>query len=172
MKQFLSLFVIPALLFCVSCSTKDTGSMKEPQSYEEMEAQRILQLAREDVQNARAQIIDETMELTDEQKKVFWPIYSEYEKEFEKIGDERISILMDYADNIDAMTDKKAKELADRSIKARMDRVNLMKKYHEKMSKALGPVTAARFLQVENMINLIVDIQIASEVPLMGDSPQ
>jgi hypothetical protein len=35
------------------------------------------------------------------------------------------------------------------------------------MSKALGPVTAARFTQVENKIGLLIDLQISSQIPLV-----
>ena len=49
-------------------------------------------------------------------------------------------------------------------------RLALKKKYFEKIGKALAPVVAAKFLQLENVINNLIDIQIAAELPLI-ESP-
>jgi hypothetical protein len=39
-------------------------------------------------------------------------------------------------------------------------------KYYEKFKTALSAKTAARFLQVENQILLILDLQIAASLPI------
>ncbi len=36
----------------------------------------------------------------------------------------------------------------------------------KKFSKALSPKTAAKFFQVENQIQMLIDLKIASELPL------
>ena len=46
-------------------------------------------------------------------------------------------------------------------------RVKLMRNYYKKFSKALSPKMAAKFLQVENQIWMLMDVQIASELPLV-----
>jgi hypothetical protein len=46
-------------------------------------------------------------------------------------------------------------------------RTKLKKKYFKKFEKALSAVVAAKFVQVENQINLLIDLQIASELPLI-----
>ena len=47
------------------------------------------------------------------------------------------------------------------------DRAKLRKKYWKRFKKALPATLAARFLQLEHQIELLVDLQIASEVPLI-----
>ncbi len=113
------------------------------------------------------EIRDTLMELSPEQEKIFNPIFKRYEDEFKKIGNERLSIILEFEENCASMTDLKAKELAKRSIDVRKERLKLMEKYYNKFSIALDPIVAARFLQLENYINLIVDIQIAEEIPLI-----
>ena len=61
----------------------------------------------------------------------------------------------------------KAKELMDRSIKLTEQRVKLQKKYYKEFQKVLPAIKATRFIQVDNQINLLLDLQIASEVPLV-----
>ena len=47
------------------------------------------------------------------------------------------------------------------------NRTDLKKKYFERFREALSPIQAARFLQTENQINLLIDLQIASQIPLI-----
>lgn len=167
MKHFIQFFIISAVIFSISCAPKQQSTVEEPETYEDIEVQWLIEFARADMRDARAQIVKENMVLSEYQEKIFWPIFNNYQEEFKNIGDERLAIIKEYASNQDFMTSKKADELARRSIDVRTQRLDLMKKYYSKMSKELDSVVAARFLQVENLINLVIDLQIASEVPLM-----
>ncbi len=64
------------------------------------------------------------------------------------------------------MTDEKASEILKKSFKNRKDELGLLEKFSKKVAKALDPVTAARFVQVENTLNLLIDLQLAGEIPL------
>jgi hypothetical protein len=50
------------------------------------------------------------------------------------------------------------------------DRLSLWKKYQKKISKAVSPMRAAQFLQVEHQMALFIDLSIASEMPVLGGS--
>ena len=113
------------------------------------------------------EIRDTLMELSPEQEEIFDPIFKQYQDEFKKIGNERFSIIFEFKEDYTSMSDSKANELAKRSIEVRKERLNLMEKYYNKFSTALDPIVAARFLQLENYINLILDTQIAEEVSLI-----
>jgi len=65
------------------------------------------------------------------------------------------------------MTDEKAKELVDRALRLEGKRTKLKKKYFKKFDKVLPSKTVAKFFQLENQINLLIDLQIASELPLI-----
>ena len=58
--------------------------------------------------------------------------------------------------------------LAQKWFKNMQDRLDLWKKYHKKISKAVSPMRAAQFLQVEHQMALLIDVNIASEMPVMG----
>lgn len=131
-----------------------------------------LELVRSDLQNQKVQLVTAAMELSDEASKVFWPIYREYQLELSKIGDRRIALLKEYAENIETLSNEKTAELMEKWFSRQQDRLDLLKKYYEKMSKELSALEAARFVQVEAQIQALVDVQIGAQVPLVGTKPQ
>lgn len=130
------------------------------------------ELMREDIKTQKVAIMTEAMQLGGEQADVFWPIYREYTSELDKLVDRRIALIKDYAANFTTMTDEKAKEIADASFRLQEDRLKLQKQYYKQVEKELGGVIAARFIQTERIINDMMNLQIAAELPLIqkGDA--
>jgi len=128
----------------------------------------FIELLRQDLKTQKVAIITETMNFNEEESNAFWPVYREYDFEATKLADERIAIIKDYADNYEKMTDAKAKELIERSMKNEENRLKLRKKYFKEFLKVLPAIKAARFAQVDNQISLLLNLQIASELPLVS----
>jgi hypothetical protein len=42
-----------------------------------------------------------------------------------------------------------------------------MRKYYKQMSREISPTVAARFVQIENQLGDLIDLQVASELPLI-----
>jgi Spy/CpxP family protein refolding chaperone len=124
-------------------------------------------LLRSDVQAQKTDVIAHTMQLTDAQSQAFWPLYREYAGKQQAIGDQRVKLIKDYADSYDTMDDAKADELAGRMIKFDDARTKLRAEYYPKFKKAIGAKQAAKFLQVDNRLTLLVDLQIATAVPII-----
>ena len=130
------------------------------------QGEQYLELIRQDLKTAKTAYMTEGMALTTEQGNVFWPIYREYQTDLAKIGDRRIANIKDYAEHYEALTGEKASEIIKNSFKSRKDALSLLEKTAKKVSKEVDPVTAARFVQVENTLNLLIDLQLAGEIPL------
>jgi hypothetical protein len=128
----------------------------------------FIELLRQDLKTQKVAIITEAMEFSEAESNVFWPVYRKFDFDLSKLGDDRISIIKDYAENFENMTNEKAKELMDRSLKNQESVLKLRKKYFKDFQKILPAIKAARFMQVENQIGLLVDLQIASELPLVS----
>ena len=62
---------------------------------------------------------------------------------------------------------EKAAEIAAAWFKIQEDATKLLKKYHRKVEKAVSAGIAARFIQVENQIGLLLQLQAAAEIPLI-----
>ena len=125
-----------------------------------------VQLMRSDIRAQKVAIITEVMDFSEEEDAKFWPVYREYEAELGKINDARLSLINDYATNYDTLTDAVADRLAKGALDVEGQRTALKTKYYDRFKSALSAKTAARFLQVENQILLLLDLQIASALPL------
>ena len=125
----------------------------------------VLETLRSDVRAERVAIVTEQMMLTEKQAEVFWPIYRDMEYEINKLTDRRIALIKDYADNFGSMTDKKAKEIMKESFAIREKYIGIEKKYYRKFSKALDPITAAKFIQINNELKMMIDLQISAGLP-------
>ena len=97
----------------------------------------------------------------------FWPIYNEYDAELKRTGEQKLAMIKKYSDNYENMTDEVADELIRDAVRIDQQRHDLKVKYHGRMKEALGSVSAARFLQIENQLLMLIDLQIASSLPVI-----
>ena len=126
-----------------------------------------VELLKSDVRTQKVAIISKALQFTNEESSAFWPVHREYELELSKIIDDRIELINNYVQNYDNLTDEKARELARKVFALEKKRTKLKKKYFKRFERALSATIAAKFIQVENQINLLIDLQIASKLPLI-----
>jgi len=126
-----------------------------------------VELLRSDVKTKKVAILTELMQLNDDQSAKFWPIYREYDFELQKLNDQKLAGIKEYAKNYQSMTDEKANELALLALALENKRNDLKKLYYEKVRDQLGGIIGARFLQIENQMLMVVDLQIASSLPIV-----
>lgn len=72
-----------------------------------------------------------------------------------------------YAANFETMTDEKADAFFKESLAIDRDRVTVREKYVRKIRGVLPAIKAARFFQIENKLDAIINIALASEIPLV-----
>ena len=72
----------------------------------------------------------------------------------------------EYSKTYDRLTDATADALAKTALDLEARRHALKVKYYDRLKTVLSAKTAARFLQVENQILLLLDLQIASSLPI------
>ena len=135
----------------------------------EKNIQEYIELMRSNVRDQKSQIMGAVMQLNVDDAAKFWPIYAEYDAELTKLNNLRVENIQDYARNYSQMTDAKADELIQRSLDYQKQRGELLAKYYQVMKQSLGAITAARFLQVEHQLLLIIDLQIASSLPIVEE---
>jgi hypothetical protein len=110
------------------------------------------------------------MELNDQQSAIFWPIYREYQAEQTKLTADKLALVADYSQNFSNMTEERADQLAQRIMQLDEKRMALREKYYATMKKALSSTIAVRFFQVEHQLQLIVDLQIAANLPIIEEN--
>lgn len=132
--------------------------------------QEYISLLRSNVRQEKAEIMGSMMALSAADAAKFWPIYSAYDADLTKLNDQRIQNIKEYASTYTQMTDEKADELIQKSLGYQKQRGELLASTYEKVKQACGGVTAARFAQIEHQLLLIIDLQIASSLPIVGES--
>ena len=130
------------------------------------DADSYIEILKSEIKTDKKAIIIETMGFTEQESAAFWPIYNEFEHELEKLSGKRIANIKDFAANYDSLTDKKADELIKTSFSFQNDRLSLNEKYYKKFAEVLTPIVAAKYMQLENQIQLILDLSIAANLPL------
>jgi hypothetical protein len=129
--------------------------------------QELIELARQDIRAGRMGMVVASMELTPEQQEKFWPIYREYADEQEALLDQRIAMLKEFASKLADMDDEAANSIARQSFAIQRSRLERRERYFERMSEALGPVLAARFLQVDGQVSTLLDFEMMRLTPLI-----
>ena len=153
-----------ALLLLITAAAR---TQEKASSDKELNLRAYTELLRADVKAKRVAIITEIMQFDDTEAASFWPIFRAYDLELSKIGDGRISLIEDYIDNYENITDQKADRLMTQVFALEAQRAELKKNYFDKMKRTLSPVTAARFFQIENQIQHIIDLQVSASLPTM-----
>jgi hypothetical protein len=122
---------------------------------------------RSDIRSSKAQIMGAVMQLDSDDATKFWPVYKQFEDELAKIGDQVTSLVHDYVVKYYEITPTVADGLATKLLSLEGQRNELKRKYYQKMKSATDSITAMRFLQVENQLERLIDLQIASELPVV-----
>jgi hypothetical protein len=128
-----------------------------------------IQELRADVRADKTKIFSQTIKLTDEQSKNFWPIYNRYDSDLATLNDRRIDLLKQYARAYPNIEGSAARDMGARWLELEARKVDLQKKYFDEIAKKVSPEVAAKFLQVNHRIELLLDIQGASDIPLVPD---
>ena len=130
-------------------------------------ADQDLQLLRKDLRSMKKQLVAANMQLTDVEAQKFWPVYDQYAAETAKLYDVRYAIVKDYAANIRELTNEQAHSLAQRWNDADSAGVQLRAKYFPLFEKVIAGKKTALFFQIDRRLALMIDLQLASEIPLV-----
>jgi hypothetical protein len=114
-------------------------------------------------------IVKSYMDLSETQAAAFWPTYEAYEVTRKKLGQDKVSILSDYARNYGSLTGEVAKDLIHRGAGNNIAIQKLLKKTFNKLSKSLDPVTAAKFVQLENYFIVMIQMSIQESIPFIDE---
>jgi hypothetical protein len=170
-KQKAAWFLVTSLLTASLAFAPAVWAQDSAQPAPKSDAQNIqayIDLLRANVRQQKGEMMGAVMQLSAADAAKFWPIYEQYDAELAKLNDQRVANIKEYASSYDQMTDDKADELIHKAMSYRKQRSELLAKYYELVKQSLGGITAARFVQVEDQLLLIIDLQIDSSLPVVG----
>jgi len=123
-------------------------------------------LLRQDLRAKKMQVIGQNMSLSDAEGQKFWPIYNHYVNDLRKVNDQKYALLKQYAEMWATMTDQDALIYVRRWLEADGQAQALRLKYVPVVSQVLPGKKAATFFQLDRRLNMIIDLQLFSQIPL------
>ncbi len=167
MKKWPGLVIALALAVAMIVPCAAQNPPKEVTITTEDNLDSYIQVLRSNLRTQRVEIIAQAMKFTDADSSVFWPVYRKYEFDFSKLNDDKVALIKDYAEHVDSFSPEKAKQLAEKSFALEQQATELKRKYFKELEKVMPANRVAKFFQVDHRLDLLVGLQIASQVPLI-----
>lgn len=127
----------------------------------------VIELLRHDIRAEKVAIMTESLPLSEKEADAFWPLYRDYDVALMKLGDRRIAVVKQVAADNGKLDNKTAQKLVKESFKIVEEKNSLLKKYYDRIAKAIGPVKAGRFLQIEHQLLTLLEAEMIDLVPLV-----
>lgn len=128
-----------------------------------------MELARTELRQQHMIIISKNLQLTPEQQEAFWPVYREYARDIATASDSKFEIIREFYTNYDLMKPEVAASLIQRTWDYQEKIIQIKRHYHADFNRVLGEVLATRFYQLDHRLDLITDLQILQEMPLVQE---
>ncbi|MHC4912563.1 MAG: hypothetical protein ACYTE5_06110 [Planctomycetota bacterium] len=126
-----------------------------------------MEILRKAIQANKKLVIAENMELTPLEGEKFWPLYDDYQKQLQKLDDQKIALIEKYAKDYLKMTDELALELLDSYMSIEAQRLALQTVFVPRFKEVLPPIKVVRYFQCENKIAAIINFDLAAKIPLI-----
>jgi len=126
-----------------------------------------IDMFRKDIRSQKKQIIAANLPLTDTEAQKFWPVYDQYTAELVQINNDKYALIKEYAQGYDTMTDAQAQDWTKRALTMDANVAALRQKYLPNFYKVLPPKKTALYEQVERKVQMLIDAQLALQLPLI-----
>ena len=149
------------------CAVAPAAAAQTAAETRDLNLRAYVELLRSDIRSEKVAIITELMEFNEQEDAKFWPIYREYDTELSALNDQRVKLIADYAKNYESLSDADADRIAKGALDFEGKRATLKAKYFDRVKTALSAKRAAKFLQIENQILQLLDLQISASLPIV-----
>jgi len=125
-----------------------------------------IELTRAAIQLRRQALVTAAMDLGAKEAEAFWPLYREYRMEMLKVNDRFVTLLTSYLESYDSLTDQQANKLLDDYVGIEKARTGVKSKYLSRFRKVLPGRKVARFFQIDNKLDAVINADLAASIPL------
>ena len=162
MKIIFSCFVL-----LLALAAANSTAVAQTETATGVEVEKDLALIRRDIRAEKKKIIAANVSLTETEATKFWPVYDQYVAEMTRHNDQFFSIIKDYAANQKTLTDAQASSMIRRWVEIQIGRDQTRQKYIPLFEKVIPGRKVAFFFQIDRRLYALLDLQIASEIPLI-----
>ena len=126
-----------------------------------------MQALRTAVKSDKKGFVAATLQLTPAEAKKFWPVYDAYQRAIDVSNRKRALVVEAVVGKDEDLSNAYAKNLALEAIANDEAEIKARRALQARLMKALPPIKAARYLQLESKIRAVQDYDIASVIPLV-----
>jgi Spy/CpxP family protein refolding chaperone len=112
-------------------------------------------------------LVASTLNLTSAEAKRFWPIYETYQRNLDLTSRRRVVALEGLLSRDASMTNLAARNVITELMAVDEAETRTRHALRNRLMRALPPIKAARYLQLEDKLQAIRDYDVASTVPLI-----
>ncbi len=146
---------------------QQNGSSIDQESIDQESIDQEIAMLRSNLRANRKQVIAANMKLTDSEAEKFWPIYDQYVNELVNINNAKYALIKEYVQNTN-MTEEQADSLTKKWLAVDESVVQLRLKYIPIFRRGLSAKGTALFFQIDRRVQMLIDLQLASLLPLIG----
>jgi len=128
-----------------------------------------MELIKSDMKTEKKIIITEAMQFSENDSKIFWDLYGDYELKMDKLANKRIEYIKEFANNYPNVSNETADDIMEKAFDYFEDRLDLKKDFYDDVKDKLGAFTAAKYIQLDMQMQLIIDVQISAALPLLDE---
>jgi hypothetical protein len=160
------LLICPGVAAAQDQTTK-SDAQASPNQQDHFITDADIQMLRKNLRSQRKQVIAANMNLTDAEAEKFWPVYDQYVSELVANNNKKYDLIKQYVQQQGNLTDAQADAAVNQWIEVDEAVAQLRLKYVPLFRKVLSPKNTALFYQVDRRIQLMIDLQLASALPVM-----
>jgi Spy/CpxP family protein refolding chaperone len=161
-----------AILFCCGVGSaqsqaSNTMAQPAPAPQDQSVSEQDIQMLRKNLRSQRKQVIAANMKLTDAEAEKFWPLYDQYVSDLVKSNNTKYELIKQYVQSQGNLTDAQADRAVKQWIGVDQSVSELRLKYVPAFRKVLSAKNTALFYQLDRRVQLMIDLQLASALPLV-----
>jgi hypothetical protein len=126
-----------------------------------------MEILREKVRADKRLVVASVLELTENEARVFWPVYNAYQSDMVAHYDQLFKLIDDYAVAYRTMTDERATKLLADYLALEGNNVAVLNAYVPRFQKVLPARKLVRLYQVENKVRALVNYELARSIPFV-----
>lgn len=148
---FGAILALSLMVLCVNATAEDLST-----EHVTISAKKKLQIAK-------------YMEFSGQEDKNFWNLYAEYEKEMDNVYRQKFGLLKEFQQGNEGLTitDDQANRMLDRFFNLESQMMSIKQSYLPRFRNILPGKKVARFYQIDNKLDAIVNHELAIKVVLI-----
>lgn len=159
--------LFPSVVLVIAFAAPSAIAVAQTETAAGISVEKDLALVRRNLRAEKKKLIALNVPLTETEATKFWPVYDEYAIAMSKHYDEFYAVIKDYAANQKTLTDAQAVAMIKRWSQIQVDVAQERQKFIPKIESVIPGKKAALFFQIDRRLYGLMDLQVASEVPLV-----